>query len=170
MTYSVILISCVQYSDSTLLYITQCSSGQGHSLIPIIYLTLPFTLSPLVNISLFSIIKSLFLDLFLSVLRFHLGHIPVSSLFLILCVCFYVLGESVTSHAFESSGLMKKRSCGALHCSVPHSLERGASGVSLMSVICTLLLWLSSICLQSNCLQWPSLPVVCRVWFLSYFW
>ena len=50
-------------------------------------------------------------------LFFLLGHIPVSSFCLNLC--FSVLEKSAMSPVLESRGLMKKRSCNALHCSVP---------------------------------------------------
>ena len=59
------LISTVKHSDSTIPYITRCSS-QGHTLTPITCLTHPPYLFHLVTISLFSVMKSLFLDSFLS--------------------------------------------------------------------------------------------------------
>ena len=62
LTYSVILVSSVQFRDSTLPCSTQCLS-QVPSLIPITYFTHPSPTSPLVTISLFSMVKSLFLVL-----------------------------------------------------------------------------------------------------------
>ena len=53
-----------------------------------------------------------------------------------------MLGKTATSSAFESNGLMKKRSSSALLCSVPNSPEPDASGVSPMCDACALLLQL----------------------------
>ena len=58
------------------------------------------------------------------------------------------------SSALESSGLMKKRFYSALQFHVPCSPEPGASGVPFICVVCSLLLWLSCVCLQSSHLQW----------------
>ena len=61
-TYSVILVSGVQYSNATFLYHTCCSS-QVHSLIPITVSPLSPPTSPQVTISLFFRAKNLFLGL-----------------------------------------------------------------------------------------------------------
>ena len=79
-----------------------------------------------------------------------------SSFYLTPYVCFYVLGKSATSPSLESSDLINKRSCRALQCNVPFSPESGASGVSPVCAVCTLLLWLSCSCLQPCHLQWLS--------------
>ena len=62
LAYSAILVSSVEYSDSTVPYHAWCSSLQVNSLVPITYLTNPPT-SLLVTISLFSTVKSLLLGL-----------------------------------------------------------------------------------------------------------
>ena len=67
--YSVILVTSVQYNDSALPYITQCSS-QVPSLIPITYIFHPPAHLPSNNPTLFSIVKSLFLGLPLSLSLF----------------------------------------------------------------------------------------------------
>jgi len=73
LTYSEMLISGVEFSDSTL---TTRSAHQHPSLIPITYLTHPPPTSPLVTIS-FPIVKSLFLGFPLSIL-----HRPCTFVFL----------------------------------------------------------------------------------------
>lgn len=55
-------------------------------------------------------------------------------------VSFYVLGQSTRSPAVESSGLMEKRSYGALQCDVSWSAEPNVSGLSVMYIVYTLLL------------------------------
>lgn len=63
------------------------------------------------------------------VLFFHLGHIPLSPHFVLLCFCML---KSATCPALENNGLMKKRFFRALQFSVPCSPELGTSGVSPM--------------------------------------
>ena len=63
-TYSVELVSGIEFSYSSITYNTQCSS-KVPSLIPIIHLTI-LTHLPLVTINLFSMIESLFYGLLFS--------------------------------------------------------------------------------------------------------
>lgn len=65
-TYHIIIVSGIQYSDSTLPFNTPFSSQQVLSLISIPYLTRPPTHLPSVAITLFSVVKSLFPGLHLS--------------------------------------------------------------------------------------------------------
>lgn len=66
----------------------------------------------------------------------------------------------VTSTALEHNGLIKRKSCCAQPCSVPSSREPGTSGVSPLYNVCTRLLWLSHLFLQSSFLQRLSLPIM----------
>ena len=66
LTYGVILVSGVQYSDSTLLYNTHCSSQQVYSFFPITFFPHHATTSPPITISLFCLVNSPLLGLLLS--------------------------------------------------------------------------------------------------------
>lgn len=74
--------------------------------------------------------------------------------------------KTATCFGLESNGLMKKKSCSALPCSVPCSPEPSTSGVSPLGDVCTLQLWLRYFFVfQSGHLKWLSLPVVSTVDF-----
>ena len=81
-----------------------------------------------------------------------------------------MLGKSATSPALESGSFIKQRSYNGLEFNVSCSPEPGASGVSPMCFACTLVTWLSHVCLQSSYLQWLSLPVEGRFWSLYCSW
>ena len=66
------------------------------------------------------------------------------------------------SPVLESSGLMKKRTCSNLQCSALCSQEPDACLLMGDSYVCCMSLTgvAELLCLQSNHLQWFSLPVV----------
>ena len=74
--------------------------------------------------------------------------------------CFSVLGKSATSSVLEGNGLMKKRFCSALQCSVPCSQGLVLQRMSPLCSACALVLCLGHFILQVSRLQRLFLPVV----------